>query len=144
MAVAPSIQASSILGARLVTELKGSGDAEGRSLRVKRAARTVREVFNPEVLLRLMDELRAEDRQLLLIIVGYIQAVLARAELGSDVALSRHDLEAIAIILANLHRYIEFFDPELAKSYAEDSKLPIEELNKVAGGNPVAIFADRD
>ncbi len=133
VAITQSIHAAATLAARIVLELSQTGDRVGQSKRVKRQATMLSRVFNAESVIRLTDELAAEDRQVLLMIVNQLQSALAMAELGAEEPLSDDDLTIIRDVLTGLHRYIALFDEDLGAVYARDSRLPIGDKKSEAG-----------
>ena len=120
VAITPSIHAATSLAACVEVELSQTGDTVGQSLRVKRHATRLSRVFNAEILIRLMDALGANDRRVLLIIVGTLQSVLSMAELGTDQVLSDDDLKIMRGALTGLHRFVGIFDADLGEVYARD------------------------
>jgi hypothetical protein len=120
VAITQSIHAASALFVCIDKELKSPGDREGQSARVKRRANIIKELLDPEVLIRLTDDLSADDRLRLLMVVGQMQSLLA-------IVLSDDDLEIMRGVLIGLHRYIALFDAELGAAYARDSRLPIKD-----------------
>lgn len=66
-------QAAGSRSVRIVKEQRG-GDSKAQSLRVKKKARRLEQLLKPEILVRLMDELGADDRQPPSMTIGQLQA----------------------------------------------------------------------
>ena len=98
-------------------------------------------VLNPETLIRLMDELGADDRRVLLMIIGQLQAVLAMAEVSAQDVLSDDELEVMRGVLAGLHRYLAIFDKGLGRGIRTGTRVspsmaPIKDSRRwQSGGN---------
>jgi hypothetical protein len=101
-------------------ELSRVGDTVGASLRVKKSARHLDHVIDRDLLLWLMDELGADDRINLLIIIGTLRTVLAVSEFGTDTHLSADDFRTMKEALSRLETYLTAFDAELKNAFVRD------------------------
>jgi hypothetical protein len=120
IALTQPIHAATALMAVIDRELSRVGDTVGASLRVKKSARHLDHVIDRDLLLWLMDELGADDRINLLIIIGTLRTVLAVSEFGTDTHLSADDFRTMKEALSRLETYLTAFDAELKNAFVRD------------------------
>jgi len=123
VAVTQSIHAASALIAVLDVEISRAGDRDGKSLRVKRSAKYLEQVIDREVLLGLLNELSADDRVNLLMILATMRTAIAMAAIQSEDVLSVDDFGAMRTALARLQTYLAGFDASLHEAFLRDSGL---------------------
>ncbi len=124
VAVTQPIHAAAAWLSLLNKEIPQPGDREGKSLRAKRSARQLDQVLDRDLLLALINELGAEDRINLLMIIGTMRTALAMAEPQSfDPKLSNDDLESIRDVVSKLESHLTRFDRNLHQVFVRDSEL---------------------
>jgi len=74
--------------------------------------------------MRLMDELSADDRLNLLMIVESMRTALAMAEIHSKEPLTDNNLAVLREVLSRMNRYLAGFDRELHEVFSGDAGFP--------------------
>jgi len=132
VAIAPAVHASANWLTLIDAELAKPGDREGKSVRVKKSGRFLNEVIDRNFLVALMDELSADDRINLLMIVSTMRSSLALAQIHFDDELSSDDIALVRKAIAGLRNHLSRFDTDLHSVFLRDSGLQPEQSQETA------------
>ena len=135
IALTQAVHATSTMAAIASAEIDRVGDSDGKSLRVKKIARMVDQVVDKDLITVLLDDLSADDRLNLLMIVGQMRTALAMAEIQSQDRLSVDNFKVIRTVLTELEGYLAAFDKELHAAFVTVARTKVWGHRWQSGGN---------
>lgn len=128
VAITQPVHAAAAWLALLKRDLSQSGDRDGRSLRAKRGGRQLDQVLDRDLVLALLDDMSANDRADLLMIVGTMRAALAMTQINvAEEVLSVDDRRRIRDAISSLSDHLQRFDEELLQIFNRGTATPISE-----------------